>query len=211
MNTTTIRLIRALFVVGLLPWICMAQERMLDPHDPASVDAEYSRVKELYRDDPKRLAEEMNKISRAVMVATGHGEEFDRKESIRKRYGPIGNSKEFIGHGGNSGLIVDLDAWRVRVEQSGAIRRIVAHLDSVRYKGAVPTGLRFVLRKASPPGGATREPTGEFSASLAYEALTGGQYKVEVAMSEAEVGSFVIQILADIEPGLSTESVVTLR
>lgn len=193
-----------------------AEPRNVDFKDPEAIKKEFARINEGYKNDIPKLIEEGNRFAREVSYATGHGEQFDQRQRLLKKYGPLATSMEILPGNGSPGKIVDFTAWTISTRKEGARTVVSFALDQSRYAGAAPTQVRVQLRRK----GATPEEEAKlargvdaadsFRVFLAVVPAGDGKFATALTVPVTEAGPYVLQISADIEPGWGVEAVFPL-
>lgn len=182
-----------------------------DPKNPASVRAERQRILKEYKDDPARLASELEKYAQRIAEANGRAQTFARTQELRKKYGPFRDAINVLPHGDSEPIIIDADAWRAEVDSTQVDVRLRFTLDSQRYKAVRPPHPTAVFRtRGSTPQAETEMRSGVRirDALRIYpqlELAPDGSVIVFLQVP-ADKRPYVIDISAGIEKGLIAQS-----
>ncbi len=136
----------------------------------------------------------------------------ERKEALFQRYGFTkygypGQTIEIPPYQGDQGYIIDASAWSISFKEDGEILKAVLKLDPIRYKGAAQLEPILALTGIASTGlEQARVNEGEYVSGIvripmAFTTVEHNTFSIELGVPKAERGRFMIQIVANVEPG----------
>ena len=187
-----------------------------DPKNLDAIKTERARIDEKYKDDPVGKTKALKDLTEKIAVANGNGSMVAEQRRLEEKYGSFHSATIALPMGGQAFKIIDHDAWRGLFERNKNVVQATFFLEKTRYANAKPTNVAIQIRTAGLSnsdegmlfsGGSGPET---FRMTLAPEARPNGTYVVSFSIPEDQLGRFVFQVFADIEPSLSTNSVVPI-
>jgi hypothetical protein len=169
------------------------------------------RIREQYGGDLAAMAAATKEVERRVLEAVGDSpaaQYIKRKEAQSRRFGNPDQMTEVLPFDGESGYVIDRSAWVVNITEADAdLIRVSVTLDPTRYREIMDVDPKLALRgkaaddvsRAKVISGA--DVPGLITIPLAFRKEGPRTFATELRLPRAQRNLFLLQVMAEIEPG----------
>ncbi len=182
----------------------------------ADIEREKARITPLLNTDPVAYSKAAAALSEKIARAAGFAAEYAEQRRLEQKYGPFDYATISPPAPGEMPKIIDHNAWRGLFERDGNVIQATLFMDRGRYANVKPSNVVIQFRSI----GVNTAEEGTlfhggnspltFRLTLAYELKDNDTYVARFVIPFDQIGRYVVQISADVEGLLSTNTAIPL-